>query len=159
MSWLGNNYRSSDCSVDKTDLRNATHDEAVKVLKNTKTEVTLEVKYMKEVTPYFQKAMLLSEIGWENPPFLCPTSENDVPRGDFNSPNSDMKWTSLQLACLTRDNTFLEDFCTFELQSPNRKHSLLIRGQFRFWPISRKKGLLNVEYLICSFGSICGQMV
>ena len=38
-----------------------------------------------------------------------------------------MKWTSLQLACLTRDNTFLEDFCTFELQSPNRKHSLLIR--------------------------------
>ena len=76
--------------------------------------------------------MLLSEIGWENPPFLCPTSENDVPRGDFNSPNSDMKWTSLQLACLTRDNTFLEDFCTFELQSPNRKHSLLIRGWFHF---------------------------
>ena len=116
-------------SVDKSDLRNATHDEAVKVLKNTKTEVTLEVKYMKEVTPYFQKAMLLSEIGWDNVPFLCPTSESDVSRGDFNSPNSDMKWTSLQLACLTRDNTFLEDFCTFELQSPNRKHSLLIRGK------------------------------
>ena len=38
-----------------------------------------------------------------------------------------MKWTPLQLACLTRDNTFLEDFCTFEIQSPNRKHCLIIR--------------------------------
>ena len=38
-----------------------------------------------------------------------------------------MKWTPLQLACLTRDNTFLDDFCTFEIQSPNRKHCLIIR--------------------------------
>ena len=27
----------------------------------------------------------------------------------------------------TRDNTFLDDFCTFEIQSPNRKHCLIIR--------------------------------
>ena len=70
-------------------MRNATHDEAVKVLKNTKTEVILEVKYMKEVTPYFQKAMLLAEIGWENrPPFLSPSSNgtDDEPGagGDFS---------------------------------------------------------------------------
>ena len=77
-------------SVDKTDLRNATHDEAVKVLKNTKTEVILEVKYMKEVTPYFQKAMLLAEIGWDNrSPFLSPSSNggaDDEPgtAGDFS---------------------------------------------------------------------------
>ena len=116
-------------SVDKTDLRNATHDEAVKVLKNTKTEVTLEVKYMKEVTPYFQKAMLLAEIGWDNqPPFLSPGHTLDeTGNRDFSSPNSEMKWTPLQLALLTRDNTFLEDFQTFEIQSPNRKNSLLIR--------------------------------
>ena len=44
-----------------------------------------------------------------------------------SSPNSEMKWTPLQLACLTRDNTFLDDFCTFEIQSPNRKHCLIIR--------------------------------
>ena len=117
--------------MDKHDLKNATHDEAVKVLKNTKNEVTLEVKYMKEVTPYLQKAMLLADIGWDNkPPFLSPPesglSESGTP--DFSSPNSDMKWTPLYLALLTRDGaTFLQDFCTFELQSPNRKHSLLIR--------------------------------
>ena len=83
---------------------------------------------MKEVTPYFQKAMLLAEVGWENnPPFLSSTAASEDAAKDFLSPNSEMKWTSLQLACLTRDNTFIDDFCTFEVQSPNRKHSLLIR--------------------------------
>ncbi len=108
--------------VDQTDLRNATHDEAVQVLKGTKNEVNLEVKYMKEVTPYFQKAMLLAEVGWENQPFLTGGPDRQP---EFQSPNSDMKWTPLHLACLTRDNTFLDDFCTFELQSPNRKSSLV----------------------------------
>ena len=55
-------------SVDKIDLSKATHDEAVQVLKKTKNEVLLEVKFMKEVTPYFQKAMLLAELGWPSPP-------------------------------------------------------------------------------------------
>lgn len=114
--------------MDKHDLRNASHDDAVKVLKNTKNEVILEVKYMKEVTPYFQKAMLLADVGWENPAFLTPAASDSDSRGaDFSSPNSEMKWTPLSLSCLTRDNTFLDDFCTFEIQSPNRKSSLLIR--------------------------------
>lgn len=112
-------------SVDGTDLRNASHDEAVQVLKATKQKVTLEVRYMKEVTPYFQKAMLLSDAGWDNPPFLTGSSNNGEGAGghghqDFHSPNSEMKWTPLQLACITRDANFLEDNCTFEIHSPNR---------------------------------------
>jgi hypothetical protein len=35
--------------------REATHDDAVRVLKNTGPQVKLEVKYLKEVTPYFLK--------------------------------------------------------------------------------------------------------
>ncbi len=35
--------------------RDATHDDAVRVLKNTGPQVKLEVKYLKEVTPYFLK--------------------------------------------------------------------------------------------------------
>ena len=35
--------------MDKIDLSKATHDEAVQVLKKTKNEVLLEVKFMKEV--------------------------------------------------------------------------------------------------------------
>jgi hypothetical protein len=36
-------------------IREATHDDAVRVLKNTGPQVKLEVKYLKEVTPYFLK--------------------------------------------------------------------------------------------------------
>ena len=41
-----------------------------------------QVKYMREVTPYFQKAMLLSDVGWEearSPPFL---SSSTMSNGD-----------------------------------------------------------------------------
>ena len=105
-------------SVDGKDLSGATHDEVVQALKATGNAVKMEVKYMREVTPYFQKAMLLSEVGWEarsNPPFLgsstasgsmsngdaTPTN-GGMPNSDFQSPNSEMKWTPLQLACITR---------------------------------------------------------
>lgn len=119
-------------SVDGKDLREATHDEAVQVLKGTKQKVTLEVKFLKEVTPYFQKAMLLSEVGWENPPFLAAGTNGDHSGGasnDFQSPNSEMKWTPLHLSCVTRDGapSILEENCTFEVHSPNRKHSILLR--------------------------------
>ena len=116
-------------SVDKIDLSKATHDEAVQVLKKTKNEVLLEVKFMKEVTPYFQKAMLLAELGWPSPP---PFLSDEGPKMDFSSPNSEMKWTSLQLACLIRDNTFLDDFCTFEIASPNRKSQILLRVSVQY---------------------------
>ena len=117
--------------VDDKDLRNATHDEAVQALKTTKKKVKLEVKFMKEVTPFFLKAEMLSDIGWENPPFLSQDSKassSSLP-AHLQSPNSDKKWTSLQMACVTKDaNAVLEDEnCTFELHSPDRKHAILLR--------------------------------
>ena len=115
--------------MDKIDLSKATHDEAVQVLKKTKNEVLLEVKFMKEVTPYFQKAMLLAELGWAAPP---PFLSDEGPKMEFSSPNSEMKWTSLQLSCLIRDNTFLDDFCTFEIASPNRKSQILLRVSVQY---------------------------
>jgi len=51
---------------------------------------------------------------------------------EFSSPNSEMKWTSLQLSCLIRDNTFLDDFCTFEIASPNRKSQILLRVSVQY---------------------------
>ncbi len=118
-------------SVDGYDLRNATHDEAVRTLKATKQRAVLEVKYMKEVTPYFQKAMLLSDVGWDNnPPFLSGVAAAAAASGeeDFQSPNSEMKWTPLKLALLTRDTNVLEGNCTFELHSPDRRRSILARA-------------------------------
>ena len=60
-------------SVDGQDLKDATHDDAVSVLKTTGNTVKLEVKYLKEVTPYFLKATLLASIGWDGlESFLVP---------------------------------------------------------------------------------------
>lgn len=42
-------------SVNGEDLRNSTHDEAVKALKRAGRIVELEVKHMHEVTPYFRR--------------------------------------------------------------------------------------------------------
>ena len=60
-------------SVDNQDLREASHDDAVRILKNTGSQVKLEVKYLKEVTPYFLKATLLASVGWDSlDTFLIP---------------------------------------------------------------------------------------
>ncbi|CAH2263436.1 jg13902 [Pararge aegeria aegeria] len=52
-------------SVNGEDLKDATHEEAVKALKRAGKMVQLEVKYLREVTPYFRKASIISEVGWE----------------------------------------------------------------------------------------------
>ena len=134
-------------SVDGNDLKNASHDEAVKVLKGTKHAVTLQVRYMKEVTPYFHKAMLLGDFGWEPHSTAFLSSQSSAAPGpndtsmtnsvtttpsviapEFTSPNSEMKWTSLQLTCLTRDANFPEENAsTLEIHSPSRKNSILLR--------------------------------
>ncbi len=129
--------------VDGKDLSGATHDEAVQVLKATGTHVKMEVKYMREVTPYFQKAMLLADVGWENcPQFLSSSTANGEAHADFQSPNSEMKWTPLHLACITRDHLAgsggaaddgsagtggASSNLSFELHSPNRKSSIFLR--------------------------------
>ena len=67
---------------------------------------------------------------------------------DFQSPNSEMKWTPLQLACITKDHggasagaggggggfgSALPTPFSFEIHSPNRKHSLLLREVVSQW--------------------------
>jgi hypothetical protein len=52
---------------------------------------------MPEVRPFFQKAMLLSEVGWNTPPFLTQGPEEP---NDFLSPGSEMKWTPLHLGII-----------------------------------------------------------
>ena len=89
---------------------------------------------MKEITPFFHKAMLLNDFGWEplGTSFLAQTVNNastpSVIAPEFSSPNSEMKWTSLQLTCLTKDANFPEENAsTLEIHSPNRKNSILLR--------------------------------
>ncbi|VDP03958.1 unnamed protein product, partial [Schistosoma margrebowiei] len=49
-------------SVNGEDLRNSTHDEAVRALKRAGRIVELEVKHMHEVTPYFRSLLGITMI-------------------------------------------------------------------------------------------------
>ncbi|NXH70715.1 SNTA1 protein, partial [Hydrobates tethys] len=55
-------------SVNGTDLSEATHDEAVQALKKTGKEVVLEVKYMKEISPYFKNSSVGATVSWDPSP-------------------------------------------------------------------------------------------
>ena len=86
-------------SVNGEDLREATHDEAVKALKRAGKVVELEVKYLREVTPYFRKASIISEVGWE--------LQRGFLSGPAPSPRSpqraDTRYLPLQLCYLARN--------------------------------------------------------
>ena len=80
-------------SVNGADLRDMTHDEAVQVLKRAGKSVDLEVRYLKEVLPYFSRRAQVSE-----PPtsllsiqadsvFIVPLKLAYVLTNDFNSPS------------------------------------------------------------------------
>ena len=108
---------------------------------------------MKEVTPYFQKAILLADFGWDPPatPYLNQSAATwlsaaaTTPVGATGTPNSEMKWTPLHLACISRDHGggggggggVVHSPFSFEIHSPNRKHSLLLRvataNDFDYW--------------------------
>ncbi|XP_014796721.1 PREDICTED: alpha-1-syntrophin [Calidris pugnax] len=55
-------------AVNGTDLSEATHDEAVQALKKTGKEVVLEVKYMKEISPYFKNSSAGATVSWDPSP-------------------------------------------------------------------------------------------
>jgi len=114
-------------SVDKEDLREATHDDAVRVLKNTGGSVKLEVKYLKEVTPYFLKATLLSSIGWDGmDSFLVPESA----RGPPASPRADSRSIPLHFCLVSRQAVSGEEAARcFEIYSPDQKSSCVFRAE------------------------------
>ncbi|CAF0932159.1 unnamed protein product [Brachionus calyciflorus] len=59
-------------SVNNTDITEVTHDEAVQILKKAGKTVDLEVKYLKEVMPYFTRKQQLIEMQLNQQQFLIP---------------------------------------------------------------------------------------
>ncbi|MEE6463243.1 hypothetical protein FKM82_005829 [Ascaphus truei] len=95
-------------SVNGVDLRDATHDEAVQALKKAGREVILEVKYMREATPYVKKGSPVSEIGWETPPPESPRLGNSsaCPPSPLSAPiHGDRKTIPLKMCFVTRNMT------------------------------------------------------
>lgn len=118
-------------SVNGEELRDATHEQAVKVLKKAGRIVDLEVKFLREVTPYFRKASIISEVGWElQRPFLCSTAHGSSPLPvPQTPPRADTRYIPLQLTHLARNLKFIDpDQRSFELHSPDGVHSCILRA-------------------------------
>ncbi|KAB7507799.1 Beta-1-syntrophin [Armadillidium nasatum] len=124
-------------SVNGEDLREASHDEAVRALKRAGKVVKLEVKYLREVTPYFRKATVLADLGWELQTGFLGAQSGFLPQNGEIDNTSDKSEVLLTNGPDTRSITLL--FChltrqfvckepnTIELHSPDRLHSLIFK--------------------------------
>lgn len=64
------------------------------------------VKFLREVTPYFRKASIISEVGWElQRAFLCPLGPgaNISPPAPRSPPRADTRYIPLLLTHLARN--------------------------------------------------------
>ncbi|XP_051174690.1 beta-1-syntrophin isoform X1 [Leptopilina boulardi] len=112
-------------AVNGENLQDATHDEAVKALKRAGKVVELEVKYLREVTPYFRKASIIQEVGWElQRGFLSAT-----PPPPKSPPRADTRYLPLQLCRLTRSHPSADpESRILELHSPDGVHECWLRA-------------------------------
>nr|XP_020464068.1 beta-1-syntrophin [Monopterus albus] len=124
-------------SVNGMNLRDATHDEAVQALKRAGKEVTLEVKYMREATPYVKKGSPVSEISWETLPPESPrlnsltSSSPDPPSPPLQpylSLQGDRRCIPLKMCYVTRAMTTPDpENRQLELHSPDARHTVVLR--------------------------------
>ncbi|KAL4715387.1 hypothetical protein ACJJTC_015158 [Scirpophaga incertulas] len=114
-------------SVNGDDLKDATHEEAVKALKRAGKMVQLEVKYLREVTPYFRKASIISEVGWELQRGYMAEAPPSPP-----SPRrrrADTRYVPLLMACVAKNLRHHDpEERTIEVYSPDGVHALALRA-------------------------------
>ncbi|XP_039707833.1 beta-2-syntrophin [Pteropus medius] len=117
-------------SVNGTDLRQATHDQAVQALKRAGKEVLLEVKFIREVTPYIKKPSLVSDLPWEGAAPQSPSFSGSEDSGSPKHQNStkDRKVIPLKM-CFAARNLSMPDLENrlIELHSPDSRNTLILR--------------------------------
>ena len=120
-------------SVNGKDLSNASHDEAVLALKNSGQVLDMEVKYLREVMPFFRKVSVLSEIGWSfgsnegglkllDDAFL----EEEVERNDTKSLALLLSHISRTTAACFSSRS--DNHRSFSISSPDTQHSVVLRA-------------------------------
>ena len=89
--------------------------------------MSVQVKYLKEVTPYFLKATLLSSIGWDSlDTFLVPDNGRAPPA----SPRADSRSLPLHFCLLSKQAVTGEEATRcFEIFSPDGKSSCVFRAE------------------------------
>ncbi|XP_061679834.1 beta-2-syntrophin isoform X9 [Syngnathoides biaculeatus] len=116
-------------SVNGDDLREATHDLAVQVLKKAGKQVTLEVKYIREVSPLFKKFSLVADLPWNG---IRPQSPSYNSSEDSGSPkhcsSKDRKVITLKMCFISRNLTMPDlENRLLELHSPDGQHTVVLR--------------------------------
>ncbi|KAK4475730.1 hypothetical protein MN116_000993 [Schistosoma mekongi] len=157
-------------SVNGEDLRNSTHDEAVRALKRAGRIVELEVKHMHEVTPYFRRAVGMetiacsADLSWPTSQLgnLVPFEVNDTTIKNVTTTSSiehpgragGPGVVPLRLTHLVKDLTLPDTTgCCFELHSSDGRRSCLLRAPdaqvARMWfdAIHCKMKIINKSYL------------
>uniref|UniRef100_A0A3B4ZCB1 Beta-2-syntrophin n=1 Tax=Stegastes partitus TaxID=144197 RepID=A0A3B4ZCB1_9TELE len=121
-------------SVNGNDLREATHDLAVQALKKAGKEVTLEVKYIREVSPLFKKPSLVADLPWDavrpQSPSYSGSEDSGSPKHSSSSaPSSkDRKVISLKMCFISRNLTMPDlENRLLELHSPDGQHTVVLR--------------------------------
>ncbi|XP_016099612.1 beta-2-syntrophin-like [Sinocyclocheilus grahami] len=113
-------------SVNGSDLRDATHDAAVQALKKAGKEVTLEVKYIREVSPLFKKSSVSADLPWDGrlqSPNL--SSSDESPK---SSVSPDRKVIPLKMSFISRNLTMPDlESRLLELHSPDGQHTVVLR--------------------------------
>ncbi|XP_026167457.1 beta-2-syntrophin [Mastacembelus armatus] len=119
-------------SVNGNDLREATHDLAVQALKKAGREVTLEVKYIREVSPLFKKPSLVSDLPWDGvrpqSPSYSGSEDSGSPKHSGSSSSKDRKVISLRMCFISRNLTMPDlENRLLELHSPDGQHTVVLR--------------------------------
>ncbi|XP_004566167.1 beta-2-syntrophin [Maylandia zebra] len=120
-------------SVNGNDLREATHDQAVQALKKAGKEVTLEVKYIREVSPLFKKPSLVADLPWDGvrpqSPSYSGSDDSGSPKHSSSSSSSkDRKVISLKMCFICRNLTMPDlENRLLELHSPDGQHTVVLR--------------------------------
>uniref|UniRef100_A0A671M994 Beta-2-syntrophin n=1 Tax=Sinocyclocheilus anshuiensis TaxID=1608454 RepID=A0A671M994_9TELE len=113
-------------SVNSSDLRDATHDAAVQALKKAGKEVTLEVKYIREVSPLFKKSSMSADLPWDGrlqSPNL--SSGDESPKSSITR---DRKVIPLKMSFISRNLTMPDlENRLLELHSPDGQHTVVLR--------------------------------
>ncbi|XP_061577257.1 beta-2-syntrophin [Cololabis saira] len=120
-------------SVNGNDLREATHDMAVQALKKAGKEVTLEVKYIREVSPLFKKPSLVADLPWDgvrpqSPSFSGSEDSGSPKHSGSPSTSKDRKVISLKMCFISRNLTMPDlENRLLELHSPDGQHTVVLR--------------------------------
>ncbi|XP_040190469.1 beta-2-syntrophin [Rana temporaria] len=139
-------------SVNGTDLRSATHDQAVQALKKAGREVTLEVRFLQDVSPFIRKASLVGDLPWDDSDLNDPSPGDpsgspqhvSPPHGSPKHGSRDCKVIPLKMCYAARNlSMFDPEGRLVELRSPDGCHSIVLRCRDSASALSWSQALHN----------------